>query len=285
MRSDKLFRTMVGLGLGVTLCASAVQAQTEDKRTYFTFSAPIALPGATLPAGRYLFRIVDTTTSRKVIQVLSDDQKKPYAMMNTIPDQRRDPAKDATVAFYESARGTPAAVKSWWYPGETIGYQFIYPRAQAKQLAKATGQPVLTTKSDSTKSEDTKSAELTRVDANGRDVDVNAPDAAAAQSASNANAPSSASASASNSSSSGFRDENANSTVFNRNTTPQAAQNGVATSGTSQDRFNSRNDNNTPRAARTELPRTASSLPFVGLIGMLSALGFVTLRFGSTLRS
>jgi len=283
MRSDKLFRTMVGLGLGVTLCASAVQAQTEDKRTYFTFSAPIALPGSTLPAGRYLFRIVDTTTSRKVIQVLSDDQKKPYAMMNTIPDQRRDPAKDATVSFYESARGTPAAVKSWWYPGETIGYQFIYPRAQAKQLAKATGQPVLTTKSDSTKSEDTKSAELTRVDANGRDVDVNAPDAAAAQSASNANAPSSASAS--NSSSSGFRDENANSTVFNRNTPPQAAQNGVATSGTSQDRFNSRNDNNTPRTARTELPRTASSLPFVGLIGMLSALGFVTLRFGSTLRS
>jgi hypothetical protein len=292
MRSGKLFRTMVGLGLGVTLCASAVQAQTEDKRTYFTFSAPIALPGSTLPAGRYLFRIVDTTTSRKVIQVLSDDQKKPYAMMNTIPDQRRDPVKDATVAFYESARGTPAAVKSWWYPGESIGYQFIYPRAQAKQIAKATGQPVLTTKSESTKSEDTKSAELTRVDANGRDVDVNAPDAAA-QSASNANAPSSASAS--NSNNSGFRDENANSTVFNRNTPaqnegvnrtpPQAAQNGVATSGTSQDRFNSRNDNNAPRAARTQLPRTASNLPFVGLIGMLSALGFVTLRFGSTLRS
>jgi hypothetical protein len=226
-----------------------------------------------------------------VIQVLSDDQKKPYAMMNTIPDQRRDPAKDATVSFYESARGTPAAVKSWWYPGETIGYQFIYPRAQAKQIAKATGQPVLTTKSDSTKSEETKSAELTRVDANGRDVDVNAPDAAA-QSAPKANA--SASASASNSSS-GFRDENANSTVFNRNTPsqnegvnrtpPQAAQNSVATSGTSQDRFNSRNDNNTPRTARTELPRTATNLPFVALIGMLSALGFVTLRFGSTLRS
>jgi len=287
MRSERLFHTIAGLGLGVALCASAVQAQTEDKRTYFTFSAPIALPGSTLPAGRYLFRIVDTTTSRKVIQVLSDDQKKPYAMMNTIPDQRRDPAKDATVSFYESARGTPAAVKSWWYPGETIGYQFIYPRAQAKQIAKATGQPVLTTKGDSTKSEETKSADLTRVDANGRDVDVNAPDAAA-QSASNANAPSTAS-----NSNNGFRDDNANSTVFNRNTPsqtegvnrtpPQAAQNGAATSGSSQDRFNSRN--NTPRTARTELPRTASNLPFVGLIGMLSALGFVTLRFGSTLRS
>jgi hypothetical protein len=202
-------------------------------------------------------------------------------MANTISDTRRDPPKDATVSFYESARGTPAAVKSWWYPGETIGYQFIYPRNQAKQIAKATGQPVLTTKAESTKTEETKSAELTHVDASGRDVDVNAPDAAA-QSASSAN-------------NSGFRDQSANSTVFNRNTPavtegvnrtpPQAAQNGAAVSGSAQDQFNNRNANNAPRTARSELPRTASNLPFVGLIGMLSALGFVTLRFGQSLRS
>ena len=172
MRSAKVFRTILGAGMSVALFASAAQAQPEDKRTYFTFSGPIALPGVTLPAGRYLFHIVDTTASRKVIQVLSDDQKKPYTMANTIADQRRDPPNDATVVFYESARGTPAAVKSWWYPGETIGYQFIYPRTQAKQIAKATGQPVLTTRTDSTKSEETKSAELTRVDAKGRDVAV-----------------------------------------------------------------------------------------------------------------
>jgi len=271
MRSAKVIRTMLGLGLSVTLFASAVQAQPEDKRTYFTFSGPIALPSVTLPAGRYLFRIVDTSSSRKVIQVLDENQKKPYAMANTIPDQRRDPAKDATVVFYESPRGTPAAVKSWWYPGESIGYQFIYPRAQAKQIAKNTGQPVLTTKSESTKTEETKTADLTRVDANGRDVD--APDAA------------------------GFRDPSATSTVFNRNTPtpeqtegvnrtpPQSAQNGAVSSGSSQDQFNSRNSNNTPRTTRSELPRTASNLPFIGLIGMLSALGFVTLRVGQSLRS
>jgi len=280
MRSGKAIRAIFGLGLSVTLFASAVQAQPEDKRTYFTFSGPIALPSVTLPAGRYLFRIVDTTSSRKVIQVLDENQKKPYAMVNTIPDQRRDAPKDATVAFYESARGTPAAVKSWWYPGETIGYQFIYPRAQAKQIAKATGQPVLTTKSESTKTEETKTADLTRVDANGRDVDVSAPDAAGQSAANN-----------------GFRDQSANATVFNRNTPlpeqtegvnrtpPQAAQNGAVSSGSSQDRFNSRNANNAPRTTRSELPRTASNLPFIGLIGVLSALGFITLRFGQSLRS
>jgi len=264
-----MIRTIVGIGLGAALFAASAQAQPEDKRTYFTFSGPIALPHVTLPAGRYLFRIVDTTSTRKVIQVLSEDQKKPYTMVNTISDTRRDAPKDATVSFYESARGTPAAVKSWWYPGETIGYQFIYPRNQAKEIAKATGQPVLTTKTESTKYEETKSAELTHVDANGRDVD-------------------------NDNNNSGFRDQSANSTVFNRNTPavtegertpPQQAQTNAPSSGSSQSQFNSRNTNNTPTTTRSRLPQTASNLPFVGLIGMLSALGFVTLRFGTSLRS
>ena len=267
MRSAKVFQAILGLSMGVTLFASIAQAQPEDKRTYFTFSAPIALPGQTLPAGRYEFRIVDTTTSRKVIQVLSDDGKKPYVMANTIPDQRRDPVKDATVAFYETPAGTPAAVKTWWYPGESIGYQFIYPRAQARQIAQRTGKAVLTTKSASTKVEETKTAEVTRVEPTGKDVDVNAPDAAA----------------------------NESTTVFNRST-PQvesqnaqvASQEGVERRPPQADRDRGNNvSSNQPaqQVARNELPKTASSLPLVGFIGMLSALGFVTLRFGTSLRS
>lgn len=243
-------RAILGLSLGVTLWASTAQAQPEDKRTFFTFSGPIALPGMTLPAGRYIFRIVDTTSSRKVIQVMSDDGKKPFVMANTIPDQRRDAPKDATVAFYETPRGTPAAVKTWWYPGETTGYQFIYPRAQAKEIAHNTGKPVLTTKTDTTKPEETKTAELTRVDDSGKDTE-------------------------------GFKDDSANATVFNRNTPavadntpPQIAQN------SQRDQFPAQ----TSRTARNELPKTASTLPFVGLLGMISALGFVTARFGTSLK-
>src|SRR3954466_14063404 len=156
--SSRILRACLGVALGATMFVSTAQAQPSNKKTYFTFSGPVALPGVTLPAGRYVFRIVDDTTTRKVIQVLSDDEKKPYTMSNTIPDQRRDPVKDATVSFYETPRGAPAAVKSWWYPGESIGYQFIYPRAQAKQIAQNTGKAVLTTKTDSSKTEETKSA-------------------------------------------------------------------------------------------------------------------------------
>jgi hypothetical protein len=255
MSSSKALRAICGLALGVALFAPSAQAQTENKKTFFTFSAPIALPGVTLPAGRYVFRIVDTTTSRKVIQVLSDDEKKPFAMANTIPDQRSEPAKDATVAFYETAAGTPAAVKSWWYPGDSIGYQFIYPRAQARQIAKNTGKTVLTTKGESTKIEETKSAELTHVDS----TDHNA-------------------------------DQDATATVFNR-TSPIASTEGVERRPPQEDRDRGKTvedrvqDNAPQQVARNELPKTASNLPLVGLIGMLAALAFVTLRFGTSLKS
>ena len=41
----------------VHLMASGADAFTSDKRTYFTFNQSVALPGVTLPAGTYMFRL------------------------------------------------------------------------------------------------------------------------------------------------------------------------------------------------------------------------------------
>ena len=135
-----------------------------------------------IAAGKYIFRLADDQSSRKVIQVVSSDGTKPYAMLLTVANERRDPAKDAEVSFLETASRTPSAIRAWWYPGERTGYEFIYPRAQARQLAQSTGSSVLTTKSDTTKTEETRTGELTRIDSSGHDQDA----AAAADNASSA---------------------------------------------------------------------------------------------------
>jgi hypothetical protein len=147
-------------------------AQTHDKRTVFTFNRPISLPGVTLPAGKYLFRIVDTETSRKVIQVLSSDGKTPYVMLHSIPDVRVEASSHPEVRFLETAKGTPSAVKTWWYPGERIGYEFIYPKEQARRLREFISEPVLTTRAETTKPEETKTAELERLAPTGEEVAV-----------------------------------------------------------------------------------------------------------------
>jgi hypothetical protein len=140
-----------------------LKADSYDKRTVFTFNRPIALPGVTLPAGKYMFRLVDTETSRKVVQVLDEHGKKPYAMLHSIPEIRRDESGSPEVRLMETAKGQPTAVKTWWYPNERTGYEFIYPKDQARRLAQAVVEPVLTTREETTKVEETRTAQLERL--------------------------------------------------------------------------------------------------------------------------
>lgn len=144
-------KLMFGVILAATMAAAlapqaaSAQGTPEDKRVFFTFSGPVAVPGVTLPAGKYLFRLPTTIASgeRHVMQVLSADGRNSYAMFFGVSANRTDYPAKPEVRFMETAAGMPAAVKTWWYPGDKAGYEFIYPKEQARLLAKGTGQPVL----------------------------------------------------------------------------------------------------------------------------------------------
>jgi hypothetical protein len=134
--------TVICAALLLALGVAAASAQPFDKRTTFRFTGPVAVPGVTLPAGGYVFRVADSA-GRDVIQVLSADGKTPYAMFFALRATRAEAAKNPEVRFLETAEGMPRAVESWWYPAERSGYEFVYPREQARLLAKGTGKPVL----------------------------------------------------------------------------------------------------------------------------------------------
>jgi hypothetical protein len=149
-------KLLIGLTLTAAMAATlaprvaSAQGVPEDKRVFFTFSGPVAVPGVTLPAGRYLFRLPTTIASgeRHVMQVLSADGRNSYAMFFGISANRTDYPTRPEIRFMETAAGTPPAVKTWWYPGDKAGYEFIYPKEQARLLAAGTGQPVLVTEAE-----------------------------------------------------------------------------------------------------------------------------------------
>jgi hypothetical protein len=124
----------------VHVMASSADAFTSDKRTYFTFSQSVALPGVTLPAGTYMFRLADPQTTRRVIQVSDKEGTESYALLLTMPAQRMDAAKDSEIRFLETPAGAPRAINAWWYVGDSTGYQFIYSKQQLADLNHV-GQP------------------------------------------------------------------------------------------------------------------------------------------------
>ena len=152
---------MMVMAAAVASCVAApARADENDKLTYLTFSKPVQLPGVDLPAGRYRFQLADTEGSRRVIKVQSEDGKKQLAMLLSMPNQLRDIPKDPVVLFKETAEGQPDAIKSYNYPGERIGYEFVYKKAQAIVIAHRTHQPVLAQDGD----------KVYHVDENGNEV-------------------------------------------------------------------------------------------------------------------
>src|SRR5213082_2327295 len=121
----------------VSLAAVAtVRADDENRRTKLTFSQPFEVPGKVLPAGTYIFTLVHDAADRHVVQVLSADGKKPLAMFLTIPDYRLKATSKTVIKFREVPRGQPEAIKAWWYPGNTVGEEFVYHKRRAIELAK-----------------------------------------------------------------------------------------------------------------------------------------------------
>jgi LPXTG-motif cell wall-anchored protein len=168
----RIFGCMGAVAVIAGLMPTVASAQPADKTTYFTFSGPVDMPGVALPAGKYVFRLANPDTSRNVIQVASADGKRVVGLFFSHPAQRRDAAKDSEIRFMEASAGAPPAIKTWWYPGERTGYEFVYPKNQARRLAQRTRQDVLTTKAESTTAEQTNNGELTRVSATGSEIQV-----------------------------------------------------------------------------------------------------------------
>src|SRR5262252_3455798 len=132
-----------GVAMLSLLLAPAARADEFTKLTLMTFSGPVDLPGISLPAGTYRFSLADPQTGRRVVKVTSQDGTKVYGLFLSMSNQRVTPTKQPVILFKEAAAGAPPAVKVWFYPGESYGYEFAYPHDQAMKIAKATHEPVL----------------------------------------------------------------------------------------------------------------------------------------------
>jgi hypothetical protein len=147
----------------VAVFSGTTTAQTDTRdRTFLTFSGAVEMPGVTLPAGTYVFKLADTP-SRNVVQVWDREEKKMLGHWLFVQADRPEVSNDTVVMFKETAAGQTPAVHYWYYPGERIGKEFVYPKDQALKIAARTNERVL-----STEGQPSPESSVSSVDASGK---------------------------------------------------------------------------------------------------------------------
>jgi len=136
--------------LGVVFSPVA-KADDWNQKTTMTFSGPVEIPGVhlkgwgVLPAGTYVFKLLDSQTDRHIVQIFNKDETQIIATILAIPNYRLRATGKTVVTFRERPAGEPEALRAWFFPGENYGQEFVYPKARAVELAKEVDAPVLFT--------------------------------------------------------------------------------------------------------------------------------------------
>ena len=130
------------LAAAVAAVLSAPARADESWRAPLVIGEPTQIPGAVLQPGRYLVRVLDTQETRKVVQFMNADETEVVATAMAIPTYRVAPAEQNEFVYFQRAEGQPQALKSWTYPGNNYGVEFVYPKAEAVQLAQGRQQEV-----------------------------------------------------------------------------------------------------------------------------------------------
>lgn len=129
--------------LAMLFVTYGARADAWNKRTVITFNQPVELPGVVLPAGTYVFKLVDLPGTRNIVQVFNAGENKLYATILAITDIHLVPHEKPYIGFEERRADLPQAIHEWFYPGYTFGLEFVYPKVRAQEIARQTGKPVL----------------------------------------------------------------------------------------------------------------------------------------------
>jgi hypothetical protein len=134
--------------LGI-LSATFAPADEWNRKIEFTFNKPVSIPAVhqpgwgTLPAGTYVFKIMDSSSDRHIVQIFNKEETTIYATILAIPNMRLTATDKVVLTFRETPIGQPVALKGMFYPGRQWGEEFVYPKVRATEIARATNETVL----------------------------------------------------------------------------------------------------------------------------------------------
>ena len=108
----------------VTLAPSA-KADEWNKQSVITVQGgAVQIQGTVLEPGKYLLKLVESQSNRRILQVFNSDETKLETTILTNPVYRPQPTGKTVFTYYEMSAGQPPAVRTWFYPGDNDGLEF-----------------------------------------------------------------------------------------------------------------------------------------------------------------
>jgi hypothetical protein len=114
------------VGIAAVSSSHAANPAPLTMRNNLTFSHAVALPGVTLPAGRYVFEAGPEGTNPNIVRVLSPNYQKLLYQGFTVPRHRRFDAAPTVLTFGEPRDGAAPPILVWYPVGTNSGHEFMY---------------------------------------------------------------------------------------------------------------------------------------------------------------
>jgi len=77
-----------------------------------------------LRPGEYVLKLQDRDDDSNIVQVYDRDEKHLITSVMATPAYRLEPSDHTQFTFYESPANQPMGLRTWFYPGDTDGFQF-----------------------------------------------------------------------------------------------------------------------------------------------------------------
>jgi hypothetical protein len=95
-----------------------------------------------LEPGTYVIKLLNSSSNRHIAEILNEKMDHLYALTFTVAAEKVQQRGKTVLTFYEGTGNRPQAMRKWFWPGDTIGQEFVYPKNQAAEIGARTKQKV-----------------------------------------------------------------------------------------------------------------------------------------------
>jgi hypothetical protein len=86
--------------------------------------------------------LLNSSSNRHIAEIFNEKMNHLYALTFTVAAEKVEQKGKTVMTFYEGSQGRPQAIRKWFWPGDTNGQEFVYPKNQAAEIEARTKHKV-----------------------------------------------------------------------------------------------------------------------------------------------